>query len=89
MYMNEKKTAAKTAPSTTFSTMNRKLEQVLFNHGIMFTSQHRNEDLMNVWTYERTPELERIVSLFRESHTNRLKTMQLAYKNPRIMKGEQ
>lgn len=58
----------------TFSTMNRKLEQVLYNHGIMFIEQHRNIDGMTVWTYESTQEVEEIVRRWREAQErNRFK----------------
>lgn len=64
----------------TFSTMNRKLEQVLYNHGIMFIGQHRNIDGMTVWTYEATQEVEEIVSRWRAAQErNRFK---FSYQRP-------
>ena len=64
----------------TFSTMNRKLEQVLYNHGIMFIGQHRNIDGMTVWTYEATQEVEEIVRRWRAAQErNRFK---LSYQRP-------
>lgn len=64
----------------TFSTMNRKLEQVLYNHGIMFIGQHKNIDGMTVWTYEATQEVEEIVRRWREAQErNRFK---LSYQRP-------
>lgn len=68
--------------SIVFTTMNRKLEQVLYNHGIMFIGQHKNEDGMTVWTYVRTKELEQIVSQFRSFATKKRPQMRLAYAAP-------
>lgn len=70
--------------SELFTTVSRKLEQVLYNHGIMFISQSRDPDGMTVWTYKRTDELEQIVSQFRESRARHAVPMKLSYVNPRI-----
>lgn len=64
-------TATTTAP-TTFRTLNRKLEQVLFNHGIMFTAQAKDPDGMTIWIYNRTAELDSIVNQFRRSQQARV-----------------
>lgn len=48
-----------------FVTANQKLEQFLWMHRICFKTQRKNEDLMNEWIYQRTPELEEIVEEFR------------------------
>ena len=84
----QNKSFSTNSASKTFTTMNRKLEQVLYNHGIMFISQHKNEDGMTVWSYERTAELESIVGQFRRSRACRPGIMRLAYVNPRSKKME-
>ena len=55
----------------TFRTANRRLEQFLFLHDILFISQNKNEDGLNEWNYEITPELERVVAEFREIDSRR------------------
>lgn len=52
-----------------FVTTNQKLEQFLFVHRIYFKSQRKNEDLLNEWTYERTPRLEEVVAEFRRIYS--------------------
>lgn len=49
----------------TFETMNRKLEQFLFLHGILHIGQYKNDDGMNTWVYSNTDELRRVVAEFR------------------------
>jgi hypothetical protein len=49
----------------TFETMNRKLEQFLYLHGISHMSQYKNVDGMNVWVYNDTDNLRRVVAEFR------------------------
>lgn len=53
----------------TFETTNRKLEQFLYLHKIVACGQHKSEDAMNVWEYQRTPELERVVAEYKELYT--------------------
>ena len=55
------------------TTMNRKLEQFFYAHGVDYTTCSRNEDGMTVWTYERTPENERIYAEFRLATERRTK----------------
>lgn len=52
-----------------FVTVNQKLEQFLFVHRIYFKSQRKNEDLLNEWTYDRTPQLEEVVAEFRRIYS--------------------
>lgn len=49
-----------------FTTMSRKLEQVLYNFGHRFIHQEKDPDGMCIWTFRRTPELEVIVDMFRQ-----------------------
>ena len=55
------------------TTKNRKLEQFFYAHGVDFTTCSKDEDGMTVWTYERTPENEHIVSEFRLAQSRRMK----------------
>lgn len=57
----------------TITTTNRKLEQFFYAHGVDFMECTRNEDGMTVWTYDRTPENERIVEEFKTALTRRMK----------------
>lgn len=82
MNQNNRNETTNNNASQIFNTMNRKLEQVLYNHGIMFTRQYKNVDGMNVWSYKRTPELDKIVNQFRLSRSCRPGVMKLAYSNP-------
>ncbi len=50
----------------TFTTVNMRLEQFLFVHDIRFISWSKTEDGLTCWTYERTPELERVVQEYKE-----------------------
>lgn len=49
-----------------FTTTNRKLEQFLYMHKIMFARFSKSEDGMTVWEYERTPELEAVVAEYKK-----------------------
>lgn len=51
---------------TLFTTMSRKLEQVLYNFGHYFIRQDKDADGVCSWTYRRTPELDAIVDMFRQ-----------------------
>ena len=51
--------------TNTFETMNRKLEQFLYLHGISHIGQYKSADGLNVWIYERTPEAQRVVAEYR------------------------
>ena len=66
----------------TFTTMNRKLEQKLYQNGIRFMKQHQNEDGMTVWTYQMTPRAMEILTEFR-SKVKRPR-MRLAYQAPGV-----
>ncbi len=52
-----------------FETANRKLEQFLYAHKIVACGQHKSDDAMNVWEYQRTPELERVVAEYKALYT--------------------
>lgn len=47
------------------TTRHRKLEQFFYVHGIDYIDCRKDEDGMTVWSYERTPETERILEEFR------------------------
>ena len=49
-----------------FNTCNRRLEQFLFAHDIMYISCEKNADNMTVWSYRQTPELNRVVNEWRD-----------------------
>lgn len=49
----------------TFSTMSHKLEEFLYWHNIVADSVSKDPDGMTIWTYEVTPELDRVVQEFR------------------------
>lgn len=55
----------------TITTMNRKLEQTLFNLGVHFISCDKNADGMTVWTYKNTEKVRQIMEWFREAQTKR------------------
>lgn len=57
----------------TITTKNRKLEQFFYAHGVDFTDCDKDEDGMTVWTYEDTPENQRILQEFRTAQTRRTK----------------
>lgn len=57
----------------TIKTMNRKLEQTLFNLGVTFLSCDKNDDGMTVWTYPNTEKVRLIFQWFRESAERREK----------------
>lgn len=57
--------------TNTFTTANRKIEQFLFVHDILFSSQRTNEDGLNEWTYTVTPELQRVLAEYREIDARR------------------
>ena len=48
-----------------FETANRKLEQFLFMHDIMFYRFYTNEDGLTTWVYVETEETRRVVEEFR------------------------
>ena len=51
--------------TNTFETMNRKLEQFLFMHGINHIGQYKSVDGLNVWIYEKTPRFDSVVAEYR------------------------
>lgn len=57
----------------TITTKNRKLEQFFYAHGVDFVGCSKDEDGMTVWTYEKTPENDRIVQEFRIALIRRTK----------------
>lgn len=57
----------------TITTKNRRLEQFYYAHGVDYTDCTKDDDGMTVWTYERTPENEHILSEFRTAMTRRMK----------------
>lgn len=56
---------------TLFTTMSRKLEQVLYNFGHRFIRQEKDPDGMCMWTFRRTPELDSIVDMFRQKQRDK------------------
>lgn len=52
--------------TATFETTNRKLENFLYMHDVLFTSYRKGEDGMTVWTYTKNDELMRIVNEYKE-----------------------
>lgn len=48
-----------------FTTANMRIEQFLFAHRIRYKRLYKNDDMMTVWVYDRTPDLERIVAEYR------------------------
>lgn len=57
----------------TLRTMNRKLEQTLFNLGVHHLSWEKNEDGMTVWIYPNTEKVRQIMEWFREANDNKRK----------------
>lgn len=55
------------------TTRSRKLEQFFFAHGIDFIRCEKDEEAITVWTYERTPETERILAEFNVARSRREK----------------
>jgi len=53
------------------TTRSRKLESFFFMHGIDFIRCEKDDESMTVWTYERTPETERILAEFRLAQSRR------------------
>lgn len=53
----------------TFETMNRKLEQFLYLHGIPHIDQYKSIDGLNVWVYHDSAEVKRVVTEFRTIQT--------------------
>ena len=53
------------------TTCNRKLEQFLYLHDIIFVSWRKNDDDMTEWTYKDTEELQRVVAEFKEIEQRR------------------
>ena len=57
----------------TLKTMNRKLEQTLFNLGVHHLSWEKNEDGMTVWIYPNNDKVRQIMEWFREANEQRAK----------------
>ena len=57
----------------TLRTMNRKLEQTLFNLGVHHLSWEKIEDGMTVWIYPNTEKVRQIIDWFREANDNKRK----------------
>ena len=55
----------------TLTTMNRKLEQTLWNLGVHHISYEKNEDGMTIWVYPNTEKVRQIMEWFREAHEKR------------------
>ncbi len=55
----------------TIRTMNRKLEQVLFDLGVHHIACEKNEDGMTVWVYPNTEKVKQIIEWFREAKEKR------------------
>ena len=57
----------------TLKTMNRKLEQTLYNLGVHHLSWEKNEDGMTVWIYPNNDKVRQIMEWFREANEQRAK----------------
>ena len=57
----------------TFTTVNRKLEQTLWNLGVHHLSWHKTDDGMTEWVYPNNEKVQQIVSWFREAEANKRK----------------
>lgn len=54
---------------TQYVTTNRKLENFLYLHKVDFISQHKTDDGLTAWVYERTPEFERALDEYKLLYT--------------------
>ena len=59
--------------SSCIATMNRKLEQFYYAHGIDYQTCTKNEDGMTIWTYEDTDENRRILREWKLAQSRRNK----------------
>lgn len=59
--------------NATISTMNRKLEQVLFELGVHHLQWDKNDDGMTVWIYPNTEKVRQIMAWFREANESKRK----------------
>lgn len=59
--------------TATVKTMNRKLENILFDLGVHHLGYEKNEDGMTVWIYPNTEKVRLIMKMFRDAQEMRRK----------------
>ena len=59
--------------TATVKTMNRKLENILFDLGVHHLGYEKNEDGMTVWIYPNTEKVQLIMKMFRDAQEMRRK----------------